>query len=195
MTSPYDTDFRLEKRVTLSVAALYLESYSGTDDMGNFDKAEEFLDKYNIGLKIWPGVSRKQRINTMHNAKYRNSIPHKKEAYVELRKDVDAFLKNRVPDAPFFIPIIFCQFDADGVGVTPHSTKIGFAAPACLIRTGASSVKDRMTVVHEMGHSALYPKHVHNKNKGNLMHEAEMRTYMYRYQAEAFATSMFARTG
>jgi hypothetical protein len=193
MSSQGDTDFRLEKRVTLCAAAVYLPSYTLSNDMGNFDKAKDFLERYNIGLEVWPAGGGKQKRNTYTHPDYEEPIPHQREAYKKLRRDIDEFLRERVPNFPFIVPIIFCHFLAEGVGVTPHSTKIGIGPPACLIRMGASSVKDNMTVVHEMGHAALYPKHHHNKNVGNLMFEAEVRDYMFRFQAEAFATSLFAR--
>jgi hypothetical protein len=195
MSSDLDTEFRLEKRVTLCAASVYLGSYTGTTDLGNFAKAKEFLEKYNIGLEVWPGAGHKQDTNTFHNPKYDNAIPNEKEAYKQLRKDIDDFLRNRCPKFPFVVPIIFCHFLASGVGITPHSTKTGITAPACLIRSGISSITDKMTIVHEMGHAALYPKHEHNATVGNLMHEADGRKTMYRYQAEAFAKSMFSRAG
>lgn len=190
--SKYDREFKLSKRVTLNAAAVYLPTYSKTDDMGNFKAAEEMLDKYNIGLSVWPTGGAKSDENSLPLSCYEKPIANTKEAYQQLRKDVNDLIDRRAPTYPFVVPIIFCRFDASGAAITPHSTKIGAASPACLISTGASSMKDNMTILHEMGHAALYPQADHDSEPGNLMWEADGRTYMFRYQVEAFGVAIFA---
>lgn len=188
-------DYKASKRVILHTAAVYLPSYSKEDDMGNFEKAAELLDKYNIGLSVWPAKGRKHRFNSLPLELYRNPIPNTERAYKQLRRDVNERIKNKVPRYPFIVPIIFCQFHADGAGITPHSTKIGASSPACLISMGAQSMQDKMTILHEMGHAALYPNPDHDNRKhekGNLMQEADGRTFLLRYQVEAFEHAFFA---
>jgi len=188
-----DRNFRLKKRVTLNVAAIYLPTFSRPNDMGNFRAAADLLEKYNIGLRVWPPGGDKLSVNSLDFGPYDKPIPNTRAAYQQLRKDVNEWIGNRATGYPFLVPIIFCQYDTRGAGITPHSTKIGAATPACLISMSASSMQDRMTVLHEMGHAALYPKHRHDGTPGNLMQEADGRTYLLKYQVEAFGKAFFAR--
>lgn len=192
--SRYDRDIRLTKRVTLNVAAIYLPTYKKSHDMGNFKTAENKLEEHNIGLRVWPQGGAKQPVNSLDIKPYGSNIPHTKAAYRQLRKDVNDWIKNRAPGYPFLMPIIFCEFDHVGVAITPPEARDGTASPAGLISMAAFSMKDQMTALHEMGHSALYPVVDHDlRERGNLMHEAEGRHFLYRYQVEAFGKAFFAR--
>lgn len=114
----------------------------------------------------------------------------------QLRRDVDSFLNRQAGFEPDRgpLPVIFCEFEASGKAVTPHSTaRFPHASPACLISISAESVKDDLCIAHEMGHSALYPLHKHNDNVGNLMHEVSGRDYLFRFQVEAFARATYSR--
>lgn len=190
-----DLNVRLDKRVTLNAAAIYLPSYSRADDGGNFAAAKTLLEKHNIGLTVWPTGGGKQTVNTLTLSRYEDPIKKGEESYKQLATDVHSLMKNRAPGYPFIVPIIFCQFDADGVGVTPSKSKIGAAPPVCLISMAAMTMKDKMTILHEMGHSALYPDTSHDlSDPGNLMTDADGRKFMYRYQVEAFGKAVFARS-
>jgi hypothetical protein len=188
-----DRDVRLAKRVTLNVAAIYLPTYKRPDDGGNFKAAEAILEKHNIGLQVWPAGGVKQSINSPALSRYDKPIANDKAAYKQLVEDVNSSIKNRVPGYPFLVSVIFCEFDAGGAAITPFSSKVGAASPVCLISMSAMTMKDKMTVLHEMGHSALYPHYEHdNSEPGNLMQEADGRTFLLRYQVEAFGTAYFA---
>lgn len=190
-----DRDVRLAKRVTLNVAAVYLPTYKLANDGGNFKAAQTLLEKHNIGLHVWPAGGARQSANSLLLTRYEKPIASNKAAYQQLAKDVHEWIKNRAPGYPFVVPVIFCEFEASGVAITPHSSKIGAASCVCLISMSAMTIKDKMTVLHEMGHSALYPVHEHDTSEaGNLMQEADGRTFMFRYQVEAFGTAFFART-
>jgi hypothetical protein len=52
MSSKYDRDVRLAKRVTLNVAAIYLATFKRADDGGNFQAAKTLLEKHNIGQNV-----------------------------------------------------------------------------------------------------------------------------------------------
>ena len=187
-------DYKLPTKVNLNVAAIYLPTYKKTDDMGNFKAAETLLAKHNIGLTVWPTGGKKGSNNTLDLSVYEKPIKNTKEAYKQLRTDVNEWLKNRAPGYPFIVPIIFCLFEADGYAITPHSSKIGAATPACLISTGAETMQDKMTILHEMGHAVEYPKGDHNLTAGNLMHEADGRKFLFKSQVENFGKAFFARS-
>lgn len=187
-------DYKLPSRVILHAAAVYLPTYKKTDDMGNFKAAETMLAKYNIGLSVWPTGGKKTTTNTLDLSVYEKSIKNTKEAYKQLRKDVNELISNRAPGYPFIVPIVFAQFDADGLAITPHSSKIGAATPLCIISMGAESMKDKMTVLHEMGHAVEYPKDDHNTTTGNLMHESDGRTFLFKSQVQNFGKAFFAKT-
>ena len=189
----YDHNTRLKKRVWLHAAAIYLPTFTMNDDMGNFQAAEELLDPCNIGLRVWPLGGSKESRNSLPLIRYAQPIGNTASAYRQLRQDVDQLLrKNGDSGYPFVIPIVFCRFEAGGLAITPHSTKIGCGAPACLIATSGLALADKMTILHEMGHSALYPNRDHDSTeRGNLMHEAEPRTFLFEYQIDAFAKAFF----
>ena len=192
-----DRDFRLAKRVTLNVAAIYLPTFTRTDDGGNFEAARILLDKYNIGLTVWPAGGGKQSINSLQGSPYDKPINDDKGSYQQLVKDVNNWIRNRATGYPFLVSVIFCQYKADGAAVTPFESKVGAASPACLISMSGLNMNDKMTVLHEMGHAALYPDPSHNNNKdvsGNLMQESDGRKFLLRSQVEAFSTAFFART-
>lgn len=194
-TGKNDPNFVLPVRVNLNVAAVYLPTFKLGNELAssNFDKAEKFLDGYNIGLKVWPPGGGRQSINSLDFAPYRDPIPDTKDAYRKLRLDVNAQIQNRAPGYPFLVPVVFCEFAATGKAITPHSTKVGAASPACLMSMAAKTVDDKLAILHEMGHAALFPKERHNKTPGNLMHGVSGRTFLFRFQVEAFATAFFAR--
>ena len=186
-----DKDYRIPKKVILNVAAVYLASYTKTNDFGNFKAAETLLEKHNIGLQLWPAGGKKLEINSL--ASHAEEIKDTNESYKQLAKDVFDFLKNKVPGYPFVIPIVFCSYAARGVAITPHASKVGAATPICLISSGIETMKDNMTVLHEMGHAVLYPDASHAQTPGDLMHEADGRKYMTKKEVEAFAKAYFAR--
>jgi hypothetical protein len=190
-----DHNFRLAKRVTLNVAAIYLPTFKLPNDGGNFKAAATLLEKHNIGLSVWPAGGAKQSLNSLPIKPYDKPIADNKAAYQQLMTDVNSWIKNRAAGYPFLVSVIFCEFDAGGVAITPHSSKVGAASPACLISMAALNMKDQMTVLHELGHSALFPVFAHDTSEpGNLMQEADGRTFLLRYQVEAFGKAFFAKT-
>lgn len=196
-TGKNDPNFVLPVRVTLNVAAVYLPTFKTGNELAssNFKKAETFLNGYNIGLQVWPPGGEKHSFNTLDFAPYRDPIPDTKPAYRKLREDVNAHIQHRAPGYPFLVPVIFCEFQAAGKAITPHSTKVGAASPACLMSMAARTVGDNLAILHEMGHAALFPKADHNRTAGNLMNEVSGRTFLFRFQVEAFGTAFFARFG
>ncbi len=190
-----DRDVQLKPGVTLNVAAIYLPSYHLADDGGNFAAAKTLLAQHNIGLQVWPNGGKKQSVNTLSGSPYDKPIAANKAAYQKLVKDVNDWIRNRAPGYPFLVSVIFCEYAAGGAGVTPSESKVGAASPACLISMAAMNMKDKMTILHEMGHAALYPDTSHDLSEaGNLMHEADGRTFLYRYQVEAFGKAFFANS-
>ncbi len=191
-----DRDFRLNKRIFLNVAAIYLPTFTRTDDGGNFEAARTLLDKHNIGLTVWPAGGGKQSINSLQGSRYEEPVKNDKDSYQQLVKDVDNWIRNRATGYPFLVPVIFCQYRASGAAITPFESKLGAASPACLISMSGLNMNDKMTVLHEMGHAALYPDASHNNDEevsGNLMQESDGRTFLLRSQVEAFSTAFFAR--
>lgn len=194
-----DTDFRLKKRIILNVAVLYLPTYTQSDDQGMLETAETLLEKHNIGLRMWPEFGKKTSANTLPTAhltkdQYHDPIPHNREAYQQLRKDVNVWIKN-VAGYPFVAPVIFCKYDKRGFGITPPDSKIGAQCPACLIYSTSKSQKDKMTVLHELGHAAGLNHTKYDRNRKNVMHEADGRDNLYKIQVEAFSRAFFARRG
>lgn len=196
--NPLSTNYRYPKRVTLHIACVYLGTYKNNSATAklNIEAANKLLDSYNMELSVWPANAARRSDNTLATGYFNKYIPDEKSAYVKLRKDINHHIENKVPRYPGVVPIIFCEFDATGKAITPHSTKTSpTESPACLVSMSAKSEPDNLVILHEMGHSALYPKATHNPNTGNLMFDASHRDYLYRFQVEAFAHAIFASHG
>jgi hypothetical protein len=190
--SAYDTDYRLKKLHKLNVAAIYLPSYYKSDDQGTFKTASDLLVTHNIRLHIWPTGGGKESQNRLIDRRYKDPIPHTREAYQQLRKDVNQLIKNRLPEYPHVVPVIFCVFVHPGHGITPPDTKIGAQSPACLI--SPNKQKDRMTVMHELGHAAGCHHEKGTKHEENVMHTLDgQRQNLYKFQIETLAKAIFVR--
>jgi hypothetical protein len=117
-------------------------------------------------------------------------IPSDDWAYKYLRKAVDKKIKGNcafvVP-----LPIVFCQFVYWGHGITPPQTKLASSLTrACLISQSINA--DKVTLLHEMGHAVPEIGDGHSPDKGNFMHEADTRSFMYRFQVERMGKAMFS---
>ena len=191
---PLDRNFRLPKRRKLHIAIVYFASYRQTSQNAkdNIEAANNLLDTHNLELDVWPPGGERRTENTMRFGNFEQPIKDTREAYQKLRRDVDDFLQNKAPRHPLIAPVIFCEFDAFGKAVTPHSTKIGVMPPANLISMSAKSEPDNLVLLHELGHSALFPKATHNRTPKNLMFDASPRDFIFRFQVEAFALQLFA---
>jgi len=191
-----DIDYRLKKRVILNVAVLYLPTYTQSDDQGMLETAESMLEEHNIGMRMWPESGKKEQKNTLPTnyitkEEYKDPIPDTREAYQALRKDVNTWIKN-VARYPHIVPVIFCKYDHSGFGITPPATKTGNPCAACLIYSTSKPQKDKVTVLHEMGHAANCNHTKYARNAKNFMHEADGRDNIYKFQVEKFAVAAFA---
>lgn len=182
----YDTSFQLPKRVRLTVACVYLDNYYPKDDQGVIAKAKSLLADYGIQLALWPDNGQKFPFNTLKMSW--DQVPHEPGAYRALRAAVDDNIKNNGCTFVIPLPVVFCQFQHPGHGITPPDMKK--LTRACLISTSVN--KDKITMVHEMGHAASLDHEHGDGHRGNIMHEAEPRSFMYRYQGERMAKAMFA---
>lgn len=201
-----DKDYRLPKRVKLTIACVYLDNYKKTDDQGVIAKARGMLDEHNIELSVWPeGGSKQTGVNTLtyldlpdleekdsdgKGLRVIKHIPDEDWAYKYLRKAVDQKIKGNctfvVP-----LPVIFCQYVHWGYGITPPQTKLeGSLTRACLISQTINS--DKVTLLHEMGHAVKEIGDGHSPDKGNFMHEADTRSFMYRFQVERMGKAFFS---
>ncbi len=63
--SDRDLGFRSPRRIRLTVACIYLDSYFKPDDQGVVRKAREILDGANIELALWPDNGQKYAFNTL----------------------------------------------------------------------------------------------------------------------------------
>jgi hypothetical protein len=196
-----DKNYRLPKRVTLTIACVYIDNYKKNDDQGVIEKARDMLDEHNIGLSVWPESGVKQiGVNTLTYLDLPDlaekgevkHIPDEPWAYKYLRKAVDKKIKGQctfvVP-----LPIIFCQFVYWGHGITPAGTKTeSNLTRACLISQEVN--KDKVTLVHEMGHAVPEIGDGHSPDEGNFMHLAEPRSTIFRFQVERFGKALFSAT-
>lgn len=201
-----DKDFRLAKRVKLTIACVYVDNYKKDDDQGVIAKARDMLDKHNIELAVWPeSGAKKAGVNTLtyldmpeleEKDKDGNGlgvvklIPHEADAYKILRQAFDKRIKGQctfvVP-----LPVIFCQYVHSGYGITPPETKLSTSLTrACLISQRPND--DKVTLLHEMGHAVPEIGDGHSPDAGNFMHTSDPRSFMYRFQVERMGKALFS---
>ena len=199
-SDPWDRKYRLPQPKEMIVSVVYLPSFHGTGAIArdNFKAARKFFKKYNIFLHVWPPAGEKGTQNSLNDPSWTAPVKSTRQEYRRLRREVDAFLHRA--GAPGrdtgALPVIFCEFEASGKAITPHSTaNWPHQSTACLISISAATVPDDLCIAHEMGHAALYPLHRHNSHTRNLMHGVATppRDFLFRYQVEAFARATFAR--
>lgn len=189
--SRFDTDYQLSTRKKLRVATIYLPSWYHRNDQKTIATAIGLAEEHNIGMQIWPQGGGKRDANSLLLTKYEKPIPHTREAYQELRKDVNELIQNRVPGYPNVVPVIFCQFQYRGHGIAPPESKIGDGGPpACLIAPHLQN--DRVVVIHEILHCAGCSHQHGAEHKKNVMYEKDGRDSIYRFQVEALAKASFA---
>lgn len=189
----YDTNFRLQKRVSLRIAVIYLPSYFLANDKNTLRTASDLLDEHNIGWTMWPYGGKKSSKNTLIDMRYRDPIPHERKAYQQLRKDVNELIRNRVHGFPYVVPVIFCQFNHPGHGITPPWSKLGAEPTACLISPNPQN--DRMTVLHELGHAAGLHHENGSRHLKNVMHKRDGRENLYEHQVQTFGKASFTKQG
>jgi hypothetical protein len=194
-----DKNYRLAKRVKLTIACVYVDNYKIANDRGTIAKARDMLDEHNIELAVWPANGAKQAgVNTLTyldlpelaENKETKYIPHADWAYKYLRKAVDKKIKGQ---CTFVIPlpIIFCNFVHSGYGITPPATKTeSNLTRACLIAQSGNS--DGVDTLHEMGHAVAEIGDGHSPDAGNFMHTTNGRTFMYRFQVERMGKALYS---
>lgn len=198
-----DKNYRLTKRVKLTIACVYVDNYKKENDQGVIAKAREMLDEHNIELAVWPeGGAKKAGVNTLtyldlpelvedeEKLKEVRYIPSEDWAYKALRKAFDKKIKG---NCPFVVPlpVIFCQFVYPGHGVCPPQTKTeSNLTRACLISQTVNP--DKVTLLHEMGHAVTAIGDGHSPDRGNFMHEADTRSFMYRFQIERMGKALYS---
>ena len=76
------TNYKNPKRIRLTVACVYLESYFGVGDRGMVAKARKVLDEHNIELDVFQDFGTKTAWNTIPNTS--EPIVDSKESYKAL---------------------------------------------------------------------------------------------------------------
>lgn len=179
------TDFRNPKRVRLTIACIYLNSYFKNDDQGVVAKAREVLDKHNIELDVFPLSLVKTSYNTIP---YSKLIKDEPEAYKELYDAAKEKIKQMGCTFVIPLPVVFGQYECGGYGIAPKVP--GRLTRLCMISPTVNN--DKMTLIHELGHAAGLNHDLIPGPPRNFMHEADTRTVMYKYQVEAMAKAPFS---
>lgn len=180
------TDYKNPKRVRLTVACVYLESYFEKGDRGMVAKARKVLDEHNIELDVFEGFGTKTGWNTIPNTT--EPIPDSKDSYKALYKAAKAKIKQMGCGFIIPLPVVFCQFAHDGYAIAPKVE--GELTRLCMISPSGNS--DLMDVLHEIGHAAGLGHDEFVPDPRNFMHRASPRSTIYKFQVEAFAKAPFS---
>lgn len=180
------TDFKNPKRIRLTVACVYCESYFGTGDRGMLAKARKVLDEHNIELDVFEGFGTKTAWNTIPNSA--DYIADSPAAYKALYQAAKAKIKQMGCGFIIPLPIVFCMFDHDGYAIAPKVK--GELTRLCMISPNGNS--DLLDVLHEIGHAADLGHDEFVNKPRNFMHRASPRETIYKFQVELFAKAPFS---
>lgn len=180
------TDYKVPKRIRLTIACVYLTTYFEKDDQGVVAKARDVLDKHNITLDVFPDHGKKYSYNTLDYGP--DYIPDETAAYQKLYDAAKAKIKQAGCNFVIPLPVVFGMYECGGYGIAPR--KLNRLTDLIMISPTVNN--DKMTLLHEIGHAAGLE---HDKRIGpprNFMHEADTRTVMYQYQIEKIAKAPFS---
>jgi hypothetical protein len=187
-------DWALPERIDICIACCYTPTYRAKDDRGTIAKAREVLDRYNIGLWVWPEDNGGQKGggNLLTHQMWRAPVADDKEAYKKLRLHMYDTIKGSCNRKPVAF-VVFSDYDHAGYGICPPSFK-GIApvvgeTPGCLIWCDGNA--DGMDLLHELGHCAGLD-HADPKDRDNFMNEANGRSLIREDQGKAFVRSWFS---
>ena len=180
------TTFKNPKRNRVNIACVYLTNYFAADDQGEIAQAKTVLDDHNLQLEVWGAA--KTSLNTLN---YPDPVPHdayddavNKATYTALVKSARLLISKNCPFSTF-LTVVFGQFKHPGIGITPPGMPT--MAPLCLISPNPN--KDKMDLLHEMGHAASLH---HESAATNFMNLASGRSEMMKFQVEKIANSYYA---
>src|SRR5215213_727420 len=111
------TGFENPKRVRLTVACVYLESYFKDTDRGMVAKAREVLDQHNIELDVFPGFGTKTSWNTLPNTT--EPIADDAAAYKVIYQAAKAKFKQMGCGFGIPLPVVFGEFSNRGYAIAP----------------------------------------------------------------------------
>lgn len=180
------TDYKSSKRVRLTVACVYLESYFKDTDRGMVAKARDVLDQHNIELDVFPGFGVKNSWNTIPNTT--EPIAAETAAYKSIYQAAKAKIKQMGCFFVIPLPVVFGEFANSGYGIAPKVP--GELTRLCMISATGNS--DQMDFLHEIGHAAGLGHEEAVNSPRNFMHTANPRSSIYKFQVEAFAKAPFS---
>lgn len=180
------TTFKSPKRIRLTVACVYLESYFKSDDRGLVARARDVLDRHNIELDVFQGFGTKTAWNTLPDSEA--LIKDNPDSYKALYKAAKSKIRQMGCSFVIPLPIVFGQFECGGYAIAPRVP--GELTRLCMISPEGNS--DKMDLVHEIGHAAGLGHELVEAAGRSIMHVANPRSQLYKYQVEAFAHAPFA---
>jgi hypothetical protein len=180
------TNFKNPKRIRLTAACVYLESYFKEGDRGMIAKARKVLDEHNIELDVFQGFGTKTSWNTIPNTS--EPIADNRDAYLAVYRAAKAKISQMGCGFVIPLPIVFCQFNHSGYAIAPRAE--GVLNRFCMISPNGNA--DLMDVLHEIGHAAGLSHDEVVPDPRNFMHQASPRSTVYKFQVEAFAKAPFA---
>lgn len=180
------TNFKNPKRIRLTVACVYLESYFKEGDRGLVRKAREVLYEHNIELDVFQGFGTKTNWNTIPNTS--EPIVDSKASYKALYTAAKAKIRQMGCGFVIPLPIVFCQFAHPGYAIAPKAENE--LTRLCMISPNGNS--DQMDLLHEIGHAAGLSHDEIVRDPRNFMHQASPRSTVYKFQVEAFAKAPFS---
>ena len=180
------TNFKNPKRIRLTAACVYLESYFKEGDRGMVAKARKVLDEHNIELDVFQGFGTKTSWNTIPDTS--EPVIDSKDSYKALYKAAKAKIRQMGCGFIIPLPIVFGQFKHPGYAIAPKVENE--LTRLCIISPTGNS--DQMDLLHEIGHAAGLSHDEIISDPRNFMHQASPRSTIYKFQVEAFAKAPFA---
>jgi hypothetical protein len=181
-----ETDYKLPKRVRLTIGCVYFSTYFKLDDRGVVAKARDTLDKHNIELDVFPIPVKKSPHNTIETTFEPFDTTEDYSKVYKMAKD-----KFKQMGCTFVIPlpVVFAKYHNGGYGICPRVP--GQLTRLVMIFPEGNS--DQMDLLHEIGHAAGLEHDVRSDNQPrNFMHVASPRSVIYKYQVQALGKAVFS---
>ena len=179
------TNYRLSKRIRLTVGCVFFSTYYKSDDRGVVAKAKALLDEHNIELDVFPTNVYKNAWNTIETDFIPQDTP---EDYAKVYEMAKGKLKQMGCTFVIPLPVVFGQYQYSGYGIAPKVP----GKLTRLVMIHPTGNDDKLDLLHEIGHASELHHDLREYPARSFMHTANPRSVIFKYQVGAVGKAPFS---